>query len=445
MFIRTKRIKVHKGVQVVTSYVDTGRMWILPLSRIKIIIRYKKMRLPIHILFPHLSLQTLLCFDPSPPWNFFGAFAITLICSLIISPSVFVSLNIDTGIGYIDYVTGCAIAMYAMHSFYLLLLGRPLKNFKSVKNVNERVHEYWWKRILHVAHVMHCPRGVGWNYQVNNIPASPRQPRRLFVLISSLRAACYAVLFEVARLYIWYNPAYSSVTVEMRSYVARCADGIIFFALTYWGLNACYFAMAAGSVALGLYEPRVWPDLFGSWRDAYTVRRFWGRTWHQILKWFLAPFGKAASSALGLKRGTPGSLFTQVYVAFFFSGLLHTGGDIVLSGSATSAVSRPLFSMPFFMWQALAITLEDVVIRIATRLGVKYSVWTRVLGFVWVVAWFGWCVPEFVDNLMKAGGGIRTSASRVSGNDMGPNLAQALMVRLFGFDIGEFAESWFGA
>lgn len=117
----------------------------------------------------------------------------------------------------------------------------------------------------------------------------------------------------------------------------------------------------------------------------------------------------------------------------------------MLSGSSTPAVSRSLFSMPFFLWQAFVITLEDVLIRIATRLGVKDSVWTRALGFVWVAVWFGWCVPGFVENMIRAGGGIRKSASRVGGNDMGPNLVQAAMVGLFGFDIGEFAESWFGA
>ncbi|KAG2340943.1 hypothetical protein BDR05DRAFT_888905 [Suillus weaverae] len=366
-------------------------------------------------------------------------------CSLIIIPSLFVSLNIDTGVGYIDYMLGSTIASYAIHSFYLLLLGKPLKNFKSVENANEKVHESWWKRILHVAHVMQSPRGVGWNYQVNNVPAAPRQPRYLFILTSFLRAAYHAVLFEVARLYVWYNPACSSATVGTRSYGVRCADAIAFIGLTYWGLNAGYFAMAAGSVALGLCEPRMWPDLFGSWHDAYTVRRAWGRIWHQTLRSFLAPLGKAISSVLGFKRGTSGSSYTQIYVAFLISGLVHTGGDIVLSGSSASPVSRPLFSMPFFFSQAIVITLEDLLIRIARRLGVKDSTWTRALGFVWVAVWFGWCVPGYVENMIRAGGGIRKSASRVGGNDMGPNLVQAVMVGLFGFDIGEFAESWFGA
>jgi len=405
------------------------------------------MHLPYHIPLPFLTLQILLSFDPSPPWNLFGAFAIALFCLLIINPSVFVSLNIDTGVGYVDYLLGSIVMAYAVQSFYLLLLGRPLKNFKSVenKNKNEKVHERWWKRILHLVCLMQSPRGVGWNHQVKHIPAATQQPRYLFILTSSLRAACHLVFFEVARLYVWYNPACSSVTLGTRSYVARCADTIAFIGLTYWALNACYFAMAAGSVALGLHEPRMWPDLFGSWRDGYTVRRAWGRTWHQILKWLLAPLGKAASSALGFKRGTPGSLYAQIYVAFLFSGLVHTGGDIVLSGSSTSTVSRPFFSMPFFFMQAVVITLEDVLIRTGRRLGVKDSFWTRALGFVWVAIWFGWCVPGFAEDMIRAGGGIRKSASRVDGNDMSPNLVQAAMVGLIGFDVGEFAESWFGA
>ena len=85
------------------------------------------------------------------------------------------------------------------------------------------------------------------------------------------------VFFEVGRLYFCYNPAFSSATlIGTQGYVARCIDAVVFFGLTYWGMNAIYFAMAAGSVALGLHEPKMWPDVFGAWGDAYTVRRLWG-------------------------------------------------------------------------------------------------------------------------------------------------------------------------
>ena len=33
---------------------------------------------------------------------------------------------------------------------------------------------------------------------------------------------------------------------------------------------------AAVTVALGLWQPRDWPSIYGQWSDSYTVRRFWG-------------------------------------------------------------------------------------------------------------------------------------------------------------------------
>jgi len=84
------------------------------------------------------------------------------------------------------------------------------------------------------------------------------------------------VLFQVGQLYVWYNPAYSSTVIGTQGYITQAINAAVFIGVTYWTLNAMYFAAAAGSVAIGLNDPRVWPDLFGAWGDSYTVRRFWG-------------------------------------------------------------------------------------------------------------------------------------------------------------------------
>jgi uncharacterized membrane protein len=96
--------------------------------------------------------------------------------------------------------------------------------------------------------------------------------------------------------------------------------------------------------------------------------------------------------------------------------------------------------MQFFLLQAIIITLEDMFIGIARRLRVKSSAWTRVLGYVWVALWFGWCVPEFVKDLIRAAGGITKLGLDRSAMDS--NLVRA-MLGLLGLDIGAFAESWF--
>ena len=95
--------------------------------------------------------------------------------------------------------------------------------------------------------------------------------------------------------------------------------------------------------------------------------------------------------------------------------------------------------MPFFLSQAFIITLEDMVIGIAGYLNIKGNMWTRVLGYVWVAAWFGWCVPGYVQDMIRAGGG---TGSKTDGDAMDSNLVQA-MLGLLGFDFGAIAASWF--
>jgi len=50
---------------------------------------------------------------------------------------------------------------------------------------------------------------------------------------------------------------------------------VVFIGLTYWVTNAIHFTIAPGSVAVGVYSLKMWPNLYGAW-DAYTVRRFFG-------------------------------------------------------------------------------------------------------------------------------------------------------------------------
>lgn len=43
-------------------------------------------------------------------------------------------------------------------------------------------------------------------------------------------------------------------------------------------------AAAGLSVALGFYEPGDWPPLVGSFKDAYSLARFWGYVHHHNQK-----------------------------------------------------------------------------------------------------------------------------------------------------------------
>lgn len=120
-----------------------------------------------------------------------------------------------------------------------------------------------------------------------------------------------------------------------------------------------------------------------------------------------------ANKFFGFPRGTNLSSYTQIYVAFFLSGLLHSSGDFMIE---RRMVSR---SFKFFLLQAVAITFEDFVIYTAKRLlrrggfelkpGKAGGSWAgavaRVIGYCWVVLWVCSTLSVWLDGLNAAGWG----------------------------------------
>ena len=86
----------------------------------------------------------------------------------------------------------------------------------------------------------------------------------------------------------------------------------------------------------------------------------------------------------------------KLFFAFFLSGLIHHTGEYVIHQRWTG------HSMEFFMLQAVVITCEDVIIALATRAGFssKPNYFFKIMGFVWVFAWFTYSLPMWLDETM---------------------------------------------
>ena len=101
----------------------------------------------------------------------------------------------------------------------------------------------------------------------------------------------------------------------------------------------------------------------------------------------------------------------KTMAAFFFSALTHVGGDFAIHRSFWK--SGPTFQ--FFLLQPAAILIEEIAIRAArwvllSTLGRTQApglMW-RVAGYLWVVSWFVWCAPPWLDAISVAGGTTRT-------------------------------------
>lgn len=101
---------------------------------------------------------------------------------------------------------------------------------------------------------------------------------------------------------------------------------------------------------------------------------------------------------LHIPRGTFLSSQIQVHAAFLASALLHCLGDVTL-GHSVRYFGR--VSLAFFLVNAAGITFEDSVVALARRAGVRRA--PRVLGYVWVCAWFTWAARFYQEPIYAAG------------------------------------------
>ena len=108
---------------------------------------------------------------------------------------------------------------------------------------------------------------------------------RDFVRTEALKACLFYLLYDIC----WYQISTSSYTSTSTDIFSNSLPRQAVFTwmvgtINYCTLNLQYSVASAFTVALGLYAPQDWPRLMGRLRDVSTVRDFWGKFWHQIIR-----------------------------------------------------------------------------------------------------------------------------------------------------------------
>ncbi|KAK7017724.1 membrane bound O-acyl transferase family-domain-containing protein [Favolaschia claudopus] len=246
-------------------------------------------------------------------------------------------------------------------------------------------------------------RGVRWEHEPREVlrarMASPGTTRWRFVLRQMMMLGYYLLLQDIASIYNRASPVHHAggPPLDSRPFPWRVVDLFFFAVINFGGQNLLHTVYSIISVGLGFSDPQDWVNVFGYRGDAYTLRRFWGRTWHQFLRRWVLTHGKFLARTLGLRKGTNASAYTQLYTAFLLSALLHVLSDYMVHRSLAPWASG---SLRFFLLQPLAITVEDFVLFVGRKMGLgregKRDIrllggWismVRVLGYVWVTGWF---------------------------------------------------------
>ncbi|KAF5130922.1 Acetyltransferase pyr8 [Metarhizium anisopliae] len=274
-------------------------------------------------------------------------------------------------------------------------------------------------RIWRASRLFIASRGIGTPWVVKNIPqhpealaarAGPRIPKSAFLLRQAVVFAWQYVLLDV--LYVvatWDESSAAASTTRFDYREVRAVEWprYVFMALFSWFvvarvlIDASYRAAALVAVGLGGSSPEDWPPLFGSMWMAFTLRNFWGKFWHQFLRWpFTSTANYLARDLLRLPRPSPVERYLNTFFVFLLSGLLH-----VMVDSVQGVLPSESGAMTFFPLFTLGFMIEDGIQEAWKRLhasrqnhqpNLHVNLWQRMLGFVWVITWMSVTSPPYL-------------------------------------------------
>ncbi|KAF9449387.1 hypothetical protein P691DRAFT_812624 [Macrolepiota fuliginosa MF-IS2] len=241
-------------------------------------------------------------------------------------------------------------------------------------------------------------RGINWSWEIPHLRRSTLS-RWGFVGYQLLQLLGCVAINGISKYPLKGNPVWQPDRKEgFRSggFVTQTYNVMVFWVLAWSSQLSLYILVSTATVALGFYEPKDWPSLFGPWSSLTSMRKFWGQYWHQLLRRPFQAHGKfVTDKVLGLSPGSKISSYIQLYIAFFLSGLFHAGAD----WAATKTFQNSRSTFMFYILQAVVITFEDGVIALGRVAGV-YQI-PSVISYVWVLFWVSMLGPMWIEGMVK--------------------------------------------
>ncbi|KAG9674810.1 hypothetical protein KCU95_g16506, partial [Aureobasidium melanogenum] len=180
------------------------------------------------------------------------------------------------------------------------------KGEKDGKEEDGKNKRRWWGYLWDAFEIgSMSSRGIGWNFQIRNLPPapSPTTPRLQFAVTQLFSAAFNILLVDISYLFLrQFSPITSHPILPLTSQPLLLAlfNAWLIYLQARWTMSALLSVLAAITVPLHIYPPSAFPPLFGSFANAYTVKRFWAHTWHQMMRTLATPYTSFLVRTLGL-------------------------------------------------------------------------------------------------------------------------------------------------
>lgn len=251
-------------------------------------------------------------------------------------------------------------------------------------------------------------RGAGTSWECKNVPHFDEQnpdyvpPRNSYAVQCLLKlVGCYYLVdIIIQRLYgkprQWAISNAPIVSRLSEITFAELEDRVESVAL-FWAMTYCYiqFFYYSGAFLAAIMQPisiKYWRPLFGPPSCSYTLRNFWGRFWHQLLRViFTKPAEFITHIILRIPRGTIAARYTNIFAVFLLSGILHLYND---QGSGVPVADSG--AIRFFCSNALGIMFEDGIQALFKKIWPSMSLsLKKLVGYAWVSIFLIWTTPAW--------------------------------------------------
>ncbi|KAJ5355002.1 uncharacterized protein N7496_012214 [Penicillium cataractarum] len=373
-----------------------------------------------------LPTTSLILTPKTSPLRYIALALTTYLASRFITPTPGASVIRTTLCGQLILIT-------AQTAHFLLI--RRLDDRDIAREIPHRAF-FRSDRLWYAAELFVQPRGVGTPREVKNVPAHPgyyasrrsgtgtkdgdgkdgdRKDGAItvsrgtfltrqftifiwqYLVLDIMQAAARQQAFERAGGGVSGGFTHINWFISAEKWVERGLTNLItWFVMTRILIDSNYRLVSIIFVGLGWDGPEKWPPAFGRMRDVYTVRKFWGKFWHQFLRGPLTGISNFVTrDVLHLPRPSILERYTNMFVVFLLSGIMHALTDRVQN--IPFEYSGALIGFPITL---LAIMFEDGVQELWKRFNPSTTkkgssdddvppLWQRAVGYVWTLTWLG--------------------------------------------------------
>jgi hypothetical protein len=186
---------------------------------------------------------------------------------------------------------------------------------------------------------------------------------------------------------------------ELRNRLLHTFDWCIIDMFRYETIHSVFAILF---VSLRLDSAAEWSlSLFGSLAEAHSMRRYWGKHWHNyIYHSFSAHVKIVTRHWIGLEKGRVYTRLIENTLVFVASGIMHSMVRRAQhKGDGDTWCVTILYSA-----QMIPIVVEGILqhvwakskIHLNLRVdGKTIGMLEMLVGYAWVASWFLWCVPKY--------------------------------------------------